>query len=117
MSGCRLCAGPDRSAALLRPGHDRAVGARAPFGPGAVVEALDLAAGFLHRQRQDGGGHARSAGGDDRLLKIDLMLRERRLERVRGFEGAVLDDVDEGQVQAAGHAAAFDAWPRLRNRV
>src|ERR1700734_4030570 len=45
------------------------------------------------------------------------MLGERGLERLRGFERAVLDDVDEGQVEAAGHAAAFDARARLRNRA
>src|SRR5271155_1314915 len=40
-----------------RPGCDRTVGARAPFRPRAVIEALDLAAGLLHRERQNGGGH------------------------------------------------------------
>src|SRR5271167_2176806 len=42
-----------RRPASGRPGRDLAVLAGAPFGPRAVVQALDLAAGLLDRQRQD----------------------------------------------------------------
>lgn len=36
-------------------GRDRTIVAPAPFGPGAVVEALNLAAGLFGREREDGG--------------------------------------------------------------
>src|SRR5271154_875714 len=62
-----------RRAASRRSGPRPAIVARTPFGPRAVIEALDLAAGLLHRQRQNRGRHARAAGGDDRLPQVDPM--------------------------------------------
>src|SRR6202035_2836835 len=54
-------------------------------------------------------------GGDNGLLQVDPVLREHGLERVRGFQRAALDDIDERQVEAAGDAAASDAWSGLRD--
>src|SRR6185312_676826 len=92
--------------ASYRPGRDRKVPARAPFGPGAVIEPCDRAAGLLDRQRHDGRGHPRPAGGDDRRLEVDPVGGELGPERLGALQRAVLDDVGERQVEAAGDAAA-----------
>src|ERR1700734_3164498 len=72
--GCGLeSQSPPARKTSSRPGHRLAIVARAPFGPRAVVETLDLAAGLLDRQRQDRRGDARAAGRDDRFPQVDPM--------------------------------------------
>lgn len=66
---------------------DGKIGARTPFRPGAVVEALGLLADRVKRERQDRSGHAGAARGDDRLVEIDsaslnaLAMRSRATRR------------------------------------
>ncbi len=62
---------------IRRAGHDRRIVAAAPFGPGAVIELVVGMAERFQRQRDDRGGDAGAAGGDDRLDEIDAGILDR----------------------------------------
>src|SRR5262249_20629677 len=63
------------TAAELRSRCYRQILARAPFDPGAVVEAGRLLAEHIEREPQDRGGDAGAAARHDRLIELDAARR------------------------------------------
>src|SRR5690554_2574025 len=72
--------------------HDVGVLAPAPLGPGAVVEDDVTGAGLLEGELEGGGGDAGAAGGDDRPVEVDAGGGELGLQRLGGFQLAILDE-------------------------
>ena len=99
---------------LVAASGGRQVAARAPFRPGAVVESRSPFAEYCECEHENGGGHARSATGDDRLRPVHASFFEGRGERVGLFQTTVGDEVGGWNIEAARHVAA--AHPRARFR-
>src|SRR6266536_6535834 len=98
----------------VRPGRHRQLRPRAPFDPGAVVEAGRLLAERIEREPQDRGGDAGAATRHDRLVEIDAAGLERRPDPVGRDETAVFDDPGIRHVAGARHMTGAHAWPGLR---
>ena len=88
-------------------GLDRQVGARAPFGPGAVVERLRGLADRVEREPERGRGHARAAARDDGLVEIDPGRRRTApCSCSRGRAAVGRSEVRYRHVEGARHVAA-----------
>src|SRR5271156_6398653 len=93
---------------------DRQIRPRAPFRPGAVIEAPWRLAERFKREGQDRSGHTRAAGGDDRLVEIDAGGGEYFGDPLARHQPAVLQKLVKGHVERTRHVTGAQAGPRLR---